>query len=225
MYRTETHVHTLPVSSCSRLYPEEMIRLYHEAGYDTVFISDHFSKKHFGKLGDAMTFEEKVDLMYESYLKAKREGEKYGMVILFSAELSLCGNHWLLYRADVDFLKLRPDIFDITLEEFREHATAHGVTVIQAHPLRDGKNTPHPEIADGFEVINSSPRHENFDGDVRALALKHGLLMSAGSDAHRECDVGGAAVLSEKRIETVGDYLELLRSGKAVLVRNPRAAV
>ena len=117
------------------------------------------------------------------------------------------------------------DAPDITLEEFREHAAAHGVTVIQAHPLRDGKNTPHPEIADGFEVINSSPRHENFDGDVRALALKHGLLMSAGSDAHRECDVGGAAVLSEKRIETVDDYLELLRSGKAVLVRNPRAAV
>ena len=43
--------------------------------------------------------------------------------------------------------------------------------------------------------------------------------MSAGSDAHRDEDIGGAAVLSETEIKTVEDYLELLRSGKASLMR------
>ena len=219
MYKIETHIHTLPVSSCARKQPEEMVRLYKEAGYDTIFISDHLSASHFKKLGDALTFEEKADMLYDSYVRARRAGEELGINVLFSVELSLCHNHWLLYGVDREFIGLRSDIFDMTLEEFYAHAKAHGVTIIQAHPMRDGHNTPHPEIADGFEVINSNPRHENYDDEITELAKKHGMLMSAGSDAHRDEDIGGAAVLSETEIKTVEDYLALLRSGKAKLMR------
>ena len=192
-----------------------MVRAYHEAGYQTMFISDHFAASHFKKLGDQLTFEDKVHILYNSYLKAKKEGERYGMNILFSVELSLCSNHWLLYGVDLDYLLLRPDIFDMTLDEFHTHAKAHGITIIQAHPLRDGHNVPHPEIVDGFEVINTNPRHENYDEQVFALAKEHHLLMSAGSDAHRDEDIAGAAMLSETEIKTVDDYLTLLKSGKA----------
>ena len=107
----------------------------------------------------------------------------------------------------------------MTLEEFHAHAKAHGVTIVQAHPYRDGHNVPHPEIADGFEVINSNPRHENYDEMIIALAKEYGKLVSAGSDAHRDEDIAGAAMLSEKEIKTVEDYLELLSSGTAKLVR------
>lgn len=220
MFKTETHVHTLPVSSCSRKYPEEMVRLYHEAGYRTMFISDHFAQSHFRKLGEQMTFQDKVRLLYDSYLRARCVGEQLGVNVLFSVELSLCANHWLLYGIDLDFLLLRSDIFEMTLEQFSIHAKAHGVTIIQAHPLRDGHNTPHPEIADGFEIINSNPRHENYDDQVFALAKKYHLLMSAGSDAHRDEDIAGTAMLSENEIRTVDDYLALLKSGKAKLMRN-----
>lgn len=219
MYKTETHIHTLPVSTCAKKQPEEMVRLYKEAGYDTVFISDHLSESHFKKLGSDLTYEDKVDILYDSYLKARKTGEEIGINVLFSVELSLCHNHWLLYGVDKDFIKLRPDIFSMTLEEFHAHAKNHGVTIIQAHPMRDGSNTPHPEIADGFEIINSNPRHENYDAEVTALAKKHGLLMSAGSDAHCDEDIGGAAMLSETEIKTVDDYLELVRSGKAKLMK------
>ena len=219
MFKTETHVHTLPVSACARKQPEEMVRLYKQAGYDTMFISDHLSESHFKKLGDDLSFEDKVRLLYDSYLRARKTGEQLGINVLFSVELSLCSNHWLLYGIDLDFLLLRPDIFEMTLEEFHAHAKAHGVTIVQAHPYRDGKNTPHPEIADGFEVINSNPRHENYDDRILALARECGKPMSAGSDAHRDEDIAGAAMLSENEIKTVDDYLELLRSGKACLMR------
>ena len=72
-----------------------MVRTYHEVGYQTMFISDHFAASHFKKLGDQLTFEDKVHILYNSYLKAKKEGERYGMNILFSVELSLCSNHWV----------------------------------------------------------------------------------------------------------------------------------
>ena len=51
MYKTETHLHTAPVSSCGKISPEDMIRRYAENGYTTVFISDHFAPYHFDTLG------------------------------------------------------------------------------------------------------------------------------------------------------------------------------
>ena len=191
------------------------MRLYHAAGYQTMFISDHFAAFHFKKLGDELSFEDKVHILYNSYLKACDEGKHYGMNILFSVELSLCSNHWLLYGVDLNFLLLRPNIFEMTLDEFHAHAKAHGITIIQAHPLRDGHNVPHPEIADGFEVFNTNPRHENHDDEVLEIAKDHHLLITAGSDAHCDEDIAGAAVLSENEIKTVDDYLTLLKSGKA----------
>ena len=219
MYKIEPHLHTKPVSSCAYFQPEEMVRFYHEAGYDTVFVSDHFALHHFDKLGD-LTWQEKTALLYDSYLRAKAEGDKLGLHVLFSPELSLHGNHYLLYNVTLEFMQLRDDLFEMPVEEFCRHAKAHGITIIQAHPLRDGKCTPQPTLVDGFEVINSNPRHENYDEQVLALAKEHDLLMSAGSDAHRTEDIAGAAVLSPYEIKTTEDYLNLLKSGEAKLMKH-----
>lgn len=219
MYKIETHLHTKPASTCGKLEPEEMIRLYHEAGYSTVFVSDHFAEHHFAQWGEDCSWQEKVGHMYEGYLRAKAVGERLGMHVLFSPELSLGANHFLLYHADLAFLTQREDYFQMTPEEFYPIAKAHGITVIQAHPFRDEKCTPYPLCADGFEVINSNPRHENFDEKTIALAKEYPLLLSAGSDAHRLEDIGGAAVVSPYEITTTAEYLALLKSGKAKLMK------
>ena len=219
MFKTETHMHTAPVSSCSRIGPREMVKRHKDAGYDTVFVSDHFAKFHFDKLGENLTWEEKVNRFFQAYDEARAAGEEYGINVLLSAELSLAGNHYLMYGINKEVMMARPDIFDITVEEFSAYARANGITVVQAHPLRDGKCVPKPELVDGFEVINSNPRHENFDDQVWEIARQYNLPVSAGSDAHRDEDIGGAAMLSENEIKTVEDYLELLKSGKAKLMK------
>lgn len=224
MYKTEPHLHTAPVSACAFLTPEEIVRRYQDAGFDTLIVSDHFARYHYEKLeerlGRKLTWEEYVDLFPTGYEAAKEAGDKYGIRVLYSVELSLGVNHFLLYGADKAFLMLRTDLFDLTPEAFCAHAKAHGVTVIQAHPLRDGKCTPYPEFVDGFEVFNSHPRHDNRNEEVQAIADRYPhLLQTAGSDAHRIQDIGGTAVLSETPIETVEDYLALLRSGQAQLQR------
>ncbi len=224
MFKIETHLHTKPVSSCGRFTPQEMIALYHEAGYDTVFVSDHFARHHFDKLGKDLTFSQKVDMLYAAYEQAKATGEACGMHVLFSPELSLAGNHYLLYNTDIAFLKSREDVFDMTLPDFYAHAKAHDVTIVQAHPYRDGKCFPTPDYVDGVEVINTNPRHENFEDKAIALAKEHGLPMSAGSDAHRLEDIGLAAMLSPYEIKTTADYLNLLNSGEAKLVKRGESA-
>ena len=219
MFKIETHLHTLPVSSCAFFQPEEMIRFYHEAGYDTVFVSDHFSPHHFAKL-EGLSWEEKIDLLYDSFLRARAEGEARGITVLFSPELSLHGNHYLLYHATPEWLKSREDVFDMTVEEFSRHARENGVTVVQAHPFRDGKCTPQPAYVDGIEAVNSNPRHENFDEKAFAVAKEWNLPVSAGSDAHRAEDIAGAAMLSPHPIRTVDEYLALLKSGEAKLMKD-----
>ncbi len=220
MFKTETHSHTYPASSCSHLTPQELVTLYHEAGYTTLFIADHFSKHHFDKLGEDRTFLQKTEVLYNAYLEAKAIGERYGMYILFSPEMSIEGNHFLLYGADLEFLQLREDIFTLPLSEVRRIALARGITMVQAHPYRNGKCTPQPEYIDGAEVVNGNPRAENFNEKAMAMARQYHLPMTAGSDAHRLEDIGATAVLTEQPITSIEDYLTHLKAGTLKIMKN-----
>ena len=39
--KLDLHVHTSEVSGCGKVPAAEMVRLYHEAGYDAIVITDH----------------------------------------------------------------------------------------------------------------------------------------------------------------------------------------
>ena len=216
MFKTEAHLHTRPVSSCGKLTPVEQVRLFKDAGYDTIIISDHFSRGHFKKMGEDLTFEQCVDRLCDAYVEAKAEGDKVGLTVLFSVELSFHKNHYLLYGVTREMLKLREDIFDIDIDELYAHLKAHGVTIIQAHAHRAGKCIPHPDHVDGFE-INCCMRKENFNEKTMTLAKECGKPLTIGSDCHRPEDVGVSATLTEEKIDSIEKYLELMRAGKLIL--------
>jgi hypothetical protein len=152
-------------------------------------------------------------MLCDAYEKAVEEGKKHSMNVIFSPELSLCGNHYLLYGVTREFLKLREDIFDISLDELYAHLKAHGITVIQAHPYRDDKCQPHPHHVDGFE-INVHPKHENYNERTLEIAAEYDMPLTVGSDVHGEGQVGLSATLSEEKIESIEQYLELLFARK-----------
>ncbi len=216
MYKTEAHLHTYPVSSCAQLTPVEQVRLFKEAGYDTVIVSDHFSPHHFKKLGEHLSFAEKVDKLCDAYLEAKAEGDRIGLTVLFSVELSFHKNHYLLYGVTREFLKLREDIFDIDIDELYAHLKAHGITIIQAHSHRAEKCVPHPHHVDGFE-INFNLRKDNYNERTVKVAKEYNLPLTIGSDAHRPEDVGISATLSEEKIESIEQYLRLVFERKLIL--------
>ena len=213
MYKTETHLHTHPVSPCSHLSAREMITRYHAADYTTVFVSDHFGRNVLERLGDGLTWNERIDAFLRGYEDARAAGESLGMHVLLSAELALGGDHFLLYGIDAAFLRDCECVFDLTPQQMHEFARAHGVTVVQAHPLRDGKCTPHPDAVDGFEAVNTNPRHDNFEAETRAIAAAYRLPVTAGSDAHRPEDIAGCAMLSDVPVTSGRQYVQLLLSG------------
>lgn len=219
MFKTETHLHLAEISPCGWLSAEEMVELYHNAGFKTLFISDHFKRSSFDHLGD-VPWKEKIAWFISGYEKARDAGEKYGMNIILSAELLLNENHnhYLLYGIDKDFLNECENVFEMSIEEFYGFAMSRGVTVVQAHPMRDGSNIPKPEAVDAFEVHNSNPRHQNFDDEVIKIAEKYGLPMTAGSDSHRKEDVALTGIATEYEIKTAEDYINALKSGNFTII-------
>ena len=41
-YRLELHAHTSPASRCSQVKPEDVVTIFHNAGYDGIAITNHF---------------------------------------------------------------------------------------------------------------------------------------------------------------------------------------
>ena len=221
MFKTETHMHTSESSYCGKLTAAEMVEQYHNAGYKTLFVSDHFYQPHFDKHPE-LDFDGIVDFFLRGYHAAKEAGEKYGMNILLSAEylFNTDPGHYLVYGIDEDFLYEFPKVLDMTVPEFHEITKSRGIMLIQAHPFR-GLSIPRPTWVDGFEVYNSNPRHVNPDDEPRCeiLVKENGLLRTAGSDSHRPEDVAGTGIGSECEIKTAADYIELIKGGKGVILR------
>ena len=94
-----------------------------------------------------------------------------------------------------------------------------GLLLIQAHPHRDGHCYPTPQYVDGFEVYNSNPRHEDMSEKTEAIARENGLCMIGGSDAHRDEDIAGSGIETKERIETVEQFVRLVKEGKTRIIR------
>ena len=220
MYKTEPHLHVSEVSPCGKIGAAEMVKLYSEAGYKTVFISDHFTPKIFDKMGE-MPWEEKIARFISGYEIAKEAGDKLGVNVLLSAEFqfSYSQDHFLLYGIDRSFLEKLEVFFDRSIEELYNFAKENGVTVVQAHPYRDGVRVPvDAAYIDAVEAVNVNPRHENYTEKAIAFAKEHSLPMTSGSDAHRYEDVARGGVISEYEIKTASDYVDLILGNKAELI-------
>lgn len=220
MFKTETHLHVSEVSPCSKICAEEMIKLYKEAGYETVFVTDHFKPVYFDKFGN-MNWSDKTSCFFEGYYKACEAGEKFGVNVLMSAELQFVDspNHYLVYGITKELIDRIPEFVKGTPEEFYEFAKNNGILVIQAHPHRDGCCIPTPECVDGMEIYNSNPRHTDNSHLSEQLVKEKGLYSSAGSDAHRLEDIGKSGITTEKEIKTADDFISVIKSGKFEIIR------
>ena len=51
------------------------------------------------------------------------------------------------------------------------------------------------------------------------LAKAHGLYVTAGSDAHGDASIAGTGLESDSEIKTIEDFINLVKSGKAKIIR------
>lgn len=220
MFKIETHLHTTEASPCSQVDAAEMVRLYAEAGYKTVIITDHFKQKYLDAFG-CDTWSDAVDRFFLGYRNAKAAGEKLGVNVIIGAEFELGNipNHYLTYGITPEIVKKNPEIANLPAEEFYRYMHENGVFVVQAHPYRDCGSFPTPDCVDGFEIYNSNPRHTDFSEKSEATAREHKLFVTAGSDAHRLNDYAMSGMISKKEIKTAEEFVAFVKSGEGELIR------
>ena len=123
MFKTEPHLHTLEVSPCAHVRAKDFVRKYKEAGYSTIFVTDHLHAMVVDSYGD-ISWSEKMTLFLAGYYLAKCEGDKIGVNVLMGAEIGFVGshNHYLVYGITKEFLDSNPELHTYGIEKFSKIA-------------------------------------------------------------------------------------------------------
>lgn len=178
-YRLELHAHTSPASGCSQVKPEDVVTIFHNAGYDGIAITNHFYPK--------PENENFLEIYRSDYLKAVETGERLGMKVYLGAELRFPNqndNDYLLFGFELSQLEKMYSLMGGTLEGFVESFKTDDMFLLQAHPFRDDMQQGFEKCLDGVEVFNMHPHHNSRIAVAERYAREHGKIATAGTDYH-----------------------------------------
>lgn len=217
MFRYETHLHTRPVSLCAQKSVRENIEFYKSAGYDGVFITNHFLD---GNLNydKSAPYEEKINFYFADYEEGVRIGREAGLKVFFGAELSYCGTDFLVYGLDKAWFLAHPEIMEMKKTDELPFMMHRDAFVVQAHPFREASYIDHirlfPRSVQAVEVRNACrTEFENHMAEIYADAYE--LLKTAGSDNHL---AGEQPLLCgmecETPLENEQDFIKRMKNGE-----------
>ena len=208
----ETHMHTCQGSACGRATGREQARVYKDAGFTGIIITDHF----FGgntAVNRELPWEERIDLFWRGYEEAKEEGDRIGLDVFFGLEQNIHFDEYLIYGLTKEYMKAHPEMEHWDRHRQLEEVHKAGGCVIQAHPFRIRNYMDRIRLGlkycDGIEVANAG--NQPLD-DARAwlYGREYGLLMTAGSDNHCGTDWPLYGVALEKRLTNINDYVKMI---------------
>ena len=219
----ELHAHTTEGSLCGRVPAPEVVYRHHEAGFSGIVITDHFNRENLrGRPGTPL---DQIRSWLSGYTEALKAGRRLGLTVLFGAEiqLSACGNDYLIYGAEPDFLLENPALIDLDLSALYALVQRYHAVIIQAHPNRLGCCHPADSAyVDGYEVFNGNPRHQNRNELSVPLVGKDPLLIGiSGSDYHQIEDLDTGSVEIVGNIHTSAQLAGCLRRKSFALMHGP----
>ena len=221
MYKIETHLHTCHSSPCGKVDADTICRLYAEAGYAAIVVTDHFFRYTCKPHCWDIPYDRFFDVFSEGYHRMCKAAQAYGLKIYKGAEVRFDGsvNDYLLYNYPDDLLQDPDTVFSMGLERFSALCRDAGALLIQAHPNRGECTQADFRFLDGVEVQNMNPRNESRnDLTLEFAEANPRLIRLSGSDFHREQDVGCGGILVEKLPENEAELAQLLRSGAFTLL-------
>lgn len=214
MYKYDLHVHTSQTSPCASMSGAEQVRAYKELGFTGIVITDHYYNGFFEKNSD-LTWRECMDKYFAGYFDAKKEGDKIGLDVFQTAEVTIVSPwlDFLVYGVEPDFFYKNERLYNLSEQELTALVHDAGGLIFAAHPFRGDKTECHPYgDIDGVEVINGNSKSNNIL--AMEYAKKRNLLMCSGSDAHNKGDAGLGGITSDIKVKNITHLAEVLKSGK-----------
>lgn len=182
----DLHAHTKGISHCCRIFAPEVLAAAKEAGLDGICLSNHYQSRYVED-GDALAFARRYS---EEFHATRALGDAMGLTVLYGIEVTMeryHDEHLLVYGVDEQFPLHHPALYDMTQQELYEAVHAAGGVVVQAHPMRKGRNVlMDPEHLDGVEV-NCHPKYDRcYNEEMAELANNRGWILTCGGDYHAD---------------------------------------
>lgn len=211
MYKYDLHVHTSQTSPCASMSGAQQARAYKALGFTGIVITDHYYDGFFER-NNSPTWAESMDKYFAGYFDAKAEGDRIGIDVFQSAEVTIASlrKDYLVYGVEPQFFYDNEKLFDLTEAELISKVHTAGGLVFAAHPFRYESLHPYGAI-DGAEVINGNPQSRNHL--AMQYAKDNNLLMCSGSDAHNDGDAGTGGIILSHRIADIKELADALRAG------------
>lgn len=227
MIKCEMHMHILGISPCARVAPQEIAKIYHEAGYGAVTVTNHYMKYLF-KSYDIESEEGKIKFYIDSYKSLKDCCAPYGIKIFLGMELNPdClntpennpGVELLCYGVTEEFLYKNPRLYDLTQKEFFKLAENNGILVYQAHPFRGYCLRADPRYMHGVEIYNGHPFHDSHNNLAEEFAKEHNLKGISGSDFHETGNTVRGGIYIPEDINDSKGLAGYLKGNTPLLIR------
>lgn len=221
MYKYETHLHTKEGSACSSASAEDMARAHKAAGYDGIFVTNHFFNGNTSVPRD-LPWERRVDEYCKGYEIAKEVGDEIGLQVFFGIEYCKYSSDFLIYGIDKDWIKRNERL--LMYEDERKlfsEVRRNGGLIVHAHPFRSDPYIHHislyPYDVDAVEVINGSHDPAKMYNERATLyADMYGLLKTGGSDTHHLDRMFGSGISVPEVINSHHDYKRMLEEGRVI---------
>lgn len=211
-YKAEFHAHTSPVSACSELNAEGLIRLYKAQGVDTIVLTNHFSPFNIKGLED-------VEAYLAGFREAQRCAKENDMNVVLGVEFRFVenANDYLIYGIEEDDLFSLYENMDKGIDYFCQRCKRENMLIFQAHPFRDNMTMVNAKNLDGIEVFNMHPGHNSRVALAAKYAKENNLLICGGTDFHHVSHEGCCLIRTKKRLQTGADIVDVLKKQDFVL--------
>lgn len=208
-------------SACSDAPADEMARAHKAAGYDGIFVTNHFYNGN-TSVPRSLPWDEWVEQYCRGYEIAKLTGDEIGLKVFFGIEYCVYSSDFLIYGIDKDWLKRNEKLLLHSDErELFRTVRAQGGFVVHAHPFRGDPYIHHislyPDDIDAVEVINASHNPNSFyNRRADIYADMYGLPKTGGSDSHHLDRLFGGGIEVPEEINEPCDYLRQIQNGTVV---------
>lgn len=222
MFMYETHVHTAENDLCAYVKARDIVRMYQDAGYDGMVVTDHYFSLFFQWFAEELKGADHVkivDRWLRGYCEARNAGEALGFTVLLGAEVRFDGtiNDYLVYGLTEAFLKKAPLLNRLKDLKALLSVLPEDTCVVQAHPFRNKMTVQDPTDLFGIEVHNGGT--EPFRNEMAKVFAQHyGKTMLSGSDFHRPEHLARGGIATKERITCQKDLIDTLRSGEYTLL-------
>lgn len=215
-YRLELHAHSSPASGCSEVPADELVRVFKEAGYDGIALTNHF----IANSDYTGSKENSIEMFKKDIYLAQETGDKLGIKVYAGAELRFhnhSNNDYLFFGYTLDEL---PDIFDYLntdLETFVKEYKKVSSLLIQAHPFRNNMIRMNSDLLDAIEAFNVHQNHNSRVAVAAKYAAAEGKIMTVGSDYHHPGFEGISATRTKVLPKDESELISIIKNDDFIM--------